>query len=63
MHYNGPIDIVLHPKNQINAYLHIKHCVVPCPLECNMLLLASAGVRSGCGVWGEILECRGESRH
>lgn len=36
MHYNGSIDIALHPRNQINAWQHIKHYVVLSPSEVHM---------------------------
>lgn len=36
MQYDGPTDILLHPRNQINAYLHIKHYEVLSPLEVSM---------------------------
>lgn len=50
MHYNGPIDIALHPRNQINANLHIKHYVVfPAPGSTCVAISIS---RSQVWAWG-----------
>lgn len=63
MHYNGPIDIVLHPRNQINANLHIKRYVVLRPLGCTCVAVSTR--RSQVWVWGVEgdLGVQGWSRH
>lgn len=56
MHYNHPIDMVLHPRNHINAFLHIKlYVVLSSTGSTHVLLLALTGVSLGLEGWEETL--------